>query len=561
MIEKNEIKTKQHENLIDETKLQDELIILKAKEMEPVTKIESVSFISDETPAEVQAPIEAIAESELLPTLTKEETSIGMEPPTAVSMEDSFQPPTIHDKEDLKDDTIPLVSEPYKPDIEKIRIEEIQITDVAQDIKEIEISKYAERDATVEDLIDDKLSIHLVTSDKTVISIDEEETLVVPKIEREEVITEIEKISEMLPIIKVEEVKFVEKEIPQLDETTDIKEMVPHMEIISMDEIVEVPPVPEIEEMEQKETIPAMDVIEVKEIIPEVISPTVDITEVEKFEPDKFPIVDVEKVSIEEEIEIEKPTPILDVKEEPLFLDMEEKIEEPVLIKEEIKAAELPPITDVTEKEQIEVTELLPIEDIEQKEDIEVVTLPPILDVAKEEKIEAEELLALADVVTEEKVEIIQPIQPTLPTIKKEIEEEIEGEEPVLEVKIKEEKDEEITLPEKVTYIELPEKKKEEEMPPVEEKKIPTEIPPSKEPTLKDEKEVPVEKIKPEIHIELKIPIAEIKSTEMEMPAIPQLVAQPYLIIAKIKEKEVLQIIPAKQPCAECCLVSKCYSL
>lgn len=326
MIEKNEIKTKRNnENLIDETKLQGELIILKAKEMEPVTKIESVPFPTpEETSAE--APMEAIAESELLPTLTKEGAPIGMEPPTAVSMEDSFQPPTIHDKEDLKDDTIPLVAEPYKPDIEKIRAEETRrIKDIARDTKEIEISKYkdAERDATIEGLTNNKLRVNLVTNGKTIISTDEGEPLVVPKMEKEEVISnhierngreekdiptereiviaETEKVGEMLPVIIIEE--FVEKseEISQLDETktTDIKETVPHMEIIRMNEIVEVPSVSKIEEIEQKEKVPVVDVIEVKEITPEVISPTVDIIKVEKFEPDKFPVVDVEKVPIE----------------------------------------------------------------------------------------------------------------------------------------------------------------------------------------------------------------------------------------------------------------------
>lgn len=491
--------------------------------------------------------MQAIAEPELLPTLIKEEAPISMEPPTAVSIEDSFQPPTIHDKEDLKEDTVPL----FEPDIEKIRAEEARIKDIAQDTKEIEIPKYkiAEKDA-VEDLTDGKL-----INGETVKYIDKEKTLIVPEIEKEEqevisnhidrkeerdVPTETkreeiiaEKIDETLPVTEIEEIKFVEelKEIPQVEETKmiDIKKTTSHMwfhmEIIRINEIVQVPSVPEIEEIERKETIPAMDVIEAEEIIPEVISPTVDIIEVEKFEP-KFPVEDVEKI--------------------PMAV---EEIEESVLIKEEIKA-ELP-LT--LEKEPTEVTELLPIEDIEKKEDIKP-AVPPILEIEKEEKVRTEEL-SLAEVVPEEIVKTIEPIQPT---IKREMEEIEKEEEFVLEVEFKK-KVEEITLSEKVTYIELPEKKKEEEMPPVEGKKIPTEVPPFKEPTLK--KEVSVEEIKPEvIHVELKIPIAEIKLTEMEMPAIPQLMAQPYLIIAKIKEQEQLQITPAKQPTA-CCLVSKCYPL
>lgn len=681
---RRQIKTKRDKNEnLNETKLQDELIILKAKEMEPVTKIELVPFPnSEETSAEIKAPMEAIAELELLPTLTKDEVPIGMELPSTVSMEDSFQPPPIHNKKNLKD--VPLaVPEPYKPDIEKIKAEEIQIKDIAQNTKKIEISKNknAERNATVEDLTNNKLAVNLVANGKTVNATDKEETLIVPKIKkeeqevisnhierhekkkndiietkREEIIVENEKTDEVLPVTEIEENEFVKeiveksKEIPQLNETkmTDIKETTPHMEIISTeDEIVEVPPVPEMVEVEQEKTILATNMKEVKEIIPEAISATTDVIEVEKFEPNKFPTVDVEKVTnaveekitnaVEEKIKIEEPTPIFDVKEEPLLVDtvMEEKIEieEPVIMKEEIKTAESQLITDITEKEQIEVTELSPIEDIEKKKEIEVVALPPILDmekkeekieaaesppvlditkkekievteiedmekkeeieavalpsitdIAKEEKIEAErlppmanmiekekikaeELLSLADAVTEEKVEIIQPV-PTSPTIEREMEEELEAaEESVLKVEIKKEKDEEIeeeevTMPDEVTsFIELPKIKKEEEMPPVEKKKIPTEVPPSKKPTLKNKEEV--EEKKPEVvQIELKIPIAEIKPTEMEMPTIPldpQLVAQPYLIIAKLKEKELLQIIPAKQPCTGCyCLVSKC---
>lgn len=522
--------------------------------MEPVTKIESVPFHnSEEIPEEVKAPMEAIAEPELLPTLTKEEV------------------PTINSTDEGT-----LVS--------KVETKEV-------------ISNHIEKN-------------------------EEKEKDIPTETKREEIIiVENEKINGVLPVTETEENKFVEEvvekseEVPQLDETKiiDIKETIPHMEIVT-NEIVEVPPVLEMEE-EQEKTILVTNMTEVKEIIPEAISPTVDKIEVEKFEPDKFPIV--EKVPIVNAIKetIKEPTPILDVKEESLPVDtvMEEKIEieEPVLIAEDIKTAESPLMTDISKKEQIEVeqTELSPIEDIEKKEDIkalppildvakeekieaaelplitdiaekevtefsvedmekkeeiEAVTLPPVADVITEEKIEAEELLLLADAITNEKIEIIP-----IPTIKREAEEEIEAaEESMLEVEIKKEKDEkmkeEVALPEEVTLpTELPEKKKEEEMFSVETKKILTEVPPSREPTLTNKKEVPVERKKPEVvQIELKIPIAEIKSTEMEMPAIPlepQLVAQPYLIIAKVKEKQLLQIIPAKQPCTGCYLVSKCY--
>jgi len=585
VIEKNEIKTKQNENKISETKLQDELIILKAKEMEPVTKTEFIPTNSEETSVEVKAPIEAIVESEFLPT--KKEVPFDMEPPPVI----------------VPEVTVP---EPYKLDIEKIKIEE-EVEEIVQ--KEIGIPK--DKNAVVEDLIKNKLAVSLETNNKTVNSINETETLVEPKIEKEEQkvinhiernekeekdvpieakieesIVENEKANEVLPVTKIEEKEFVEqivensREIFQPNETkmTDIKETIPHMEIIRTNEILEVPPVSEMEDVEK--TTPAVDVKEIEEIIPEAISPTVDITEVEKVEPNKFPIVD-EKVpianAVEEKIEIEEPTPILDVKEESLLLDavMEEKIEteKPVLIKEEIEVVESLPIAEIAKKEKNEVTELLPIEDIEEKEKIEAMQLP-ISDVAKEEKIEAEQIekkieaeepLPLVDVVTEEKIEIIQPI----PTIKKEVQEEIEAAEELMLKEIKKEKDdkiEEVTLPEKVIpFIELLEKEKKEKIPPIEKEEIVAKVSPPKKPTLKNEKEVSIEEKKPEmVQIELKIPIAEIKPTEMEMPAIsldPRLVAQPYLIIAKIKEKELLQIIPAKPPCTECYLVSKCFLL
>jgi len=594
VIEKNEIKTKQNENVINETKLQDELIILKAKEMEPVTKIEVIPTNFEETSVEVKAPIEAIVESELLPT--KKEVPIDMKPPPMI----------------VPEVTVP---EPYKLDIEKIKTEK-EVEEIIQNAKEIEIPK--DKNAAVKDLMKNKLTVSLETNDKTINSTDEKETLVEPKIEKEEQkvinhierneteekdvpievkieesIVENEKANEVLPVTKIEEKEFVEqivensKEIFQPDEIkmTDIKETIPHMEIIRTNEILEVPPVPEMEDVLQdvEKTTPAVDVKEVEEIMPEAISPIVDITEVEKVEPNKFPIID-EKVpianAVEEKIEIEEPTPILDVKEESLLLDaiMEEKIktEKPILIKEEIEVVESLPIAEIAKKEKNEVTELLAIEDVEEKEKIEAMQLPPISDIAKEEKIEAEQIepkkkieaeepLPLVDVVTKEEIEIIQPT----PTIKREIQEEIEAAEESMLKEIKKEKDdkiEEVTLPEKVIpFIELLEKEKKEKIPPIEKEEIVAKVSPPKKPTLKNEKEISIEEKKPEIvQIELKIPIAEIKSTEMEMPAIsldPRLVAQPYLIIAKIKEKELLQIIPVKPPCTECYLVSKYFLL
>ncbi|XP_011685077.1 PREDICTED: uncharacterized protein LOC105448271 [Wasmannia auropunctata] len=79
------------------------------------------------------------------------------------------------------------------------------------------------------------------------------------------------------------------------------------------------------------------------------------------------------------------------------------------------------------------------------------------------------------------------------------------------------------------------------------------EVAPPKEVIVKDKKEVPVEEKKPEmVQIELKIPIAEIKSTEIPVISLDpaELVVQPYLIIAKLKQKELLP----KPPCVECYL-------
>ncbi|KAG5320312.1 ZAN protein, partial [Acromyrmex heyeri] len=482
VIEKNKIKT---EKLISETELQDELIILKAKETKPAIKIDSEPFHnSEEVSAEVKAPMEPIAESELLPT--KEEVPIDVKLPT-------------------------------------------------------EESEFVERVA--------EKSEENSTLDETKIS--------------------------------------------------DMKEMIPPMEI------VEVTPISEKEEVEQENTMPVVDIKEEEKMIPETISPTVDITEVEKFEPDKFPIVDVEKApitieAIEEKIKMEEPIPILNEKEDSLLLDAEikEKIEneKPAIKKEEIEIAETLPIAEIVKKEENEVTKPSPIEVMEKKEKIEAVKLPPISDIIspitdiakeekieaaevspitdivkkeqieaaelpnmiKEEKIEAEELLR-ADEVTEEKIEIIQPI-PISPTIKKEMEEEIEEDlEKMLKEKIKKDEDEEVKevpLPEEVRLpIELFEKKEEEKILQIEKEEIPTIAPLLKKSIPKIKKEVPEEKRPEMIQIELKIPIAEIKSTEMEVPAIPfdsRLMVQPYLIIAKIKEKEP-QIIPAKPPCTECC--------
>jgi len=180
--------------------------------MEPVTKTEFIPTNSEEISVEVKAPMEAIVESELLPT--KKEVPIDIEPPSVI----------------VPEVTVP---EPYKLDIEKIKIEE-EVEEIIQNAKEIGIPK--DKNAAVEDLIKNKLTVSLETNDKTVNSIDEKEMVVEPKIEKEEQevinhikrnekeekdvpieakieesIVENEKANEVLPVTKIEEKEFVKQ--------------------------------------------------------------------------------------------------------------------------------------------------------------------------------------------------------------------------------------------------------------------------------------------------------------------------------------------------------------
>jgi len=569
VIEKNEIK----KGVIIETKLQDELIV--PKKMEP-TKNESIPSIPSPRPeeiSEVKAPMEPIAE--LLPTPTKEEISVGMEPPTTVSIENSFQSPTIPVKEDLKSVTVPRTEPmPYEIEIEKIEIgEETQVEEIVHDAKEAEISQVKEN-AAFEDLTDKELAIETVIDDKIINSTDKEKTLIIQKIEKEEeIISEHVKIDEIdekkiqdvpikeaiidkeeaviekvredkkLPVseeidesIRVEDV--VEKEIPQVDEIkmADLEET-QNARFIE-EKIPEVSPVVKMtDEIEQdvEEILPIVDVEEITKIMPEIVSPTADLIEIDKVEPSALPIMDVEQpISdiVREKITVEEFLPSVNAKEELLILNAitEDKIE-----------IEEPSVTDIIQKE------------------IEIEEEPTIMDMVKEIKEEKD-----AEIITEKKIEIPPVTERIIQKEIEEIEELKTTEQPVPEAEIKIKKDEEIReMPEQVTPpIELSEEREKEEIALVEKEEIPAKIALLTKLVVEDEKEKePVEEKKPEFVEELKIPTVEVKPAEIEVPIIPigpPLLTQPYLIIAKIKEKELLQIAPAmKLPCAECCLVSK----
>lgn len=557
VIEKNEIK----KEVIIETKLQDELIVPKKMEL---TKDESIPPIPSPRPEEVKAPMEPVAE--LLPTPTKEEISVGMEPPTAVSIENSFQSPTIPVKEDLKSDTIPTTEPmPYKIEIEKIEIgEETQIEEIVHDTKEAEIVNKIKENAAFEDLTDKKLAIKTVIDDKIINSIGKEETMIIEKIEKKEgeIIFEYVKINEKkiddVPIketiIKKEavtekvredkklpvseeinesiHVEEVEKEISQIDEIkiVDLEET-QNARFIE-EKISEISPVVTELEQDVEEVSPIEDVKEITKIKPEIV-PTADLIEIEKIEPSTLPVMDIEEPISEierEKITVEEFLPSVNAKEELLILNAitEDKIE-----------IEKPSVTDIIQKE------------------LEIEEEPMIMDIVEEITEEKD-----AEIITEKKIEIPPVTEQIIQKEIEEIEEIKTTKQPVPEAEIKTEKDEKIReIQEQVIPpIELSEEREKEEIPLVEKEEISAKIALL---TKEDEREEElVEEKKPElVETDLKIPTVEIKPAKIEVPIIPidpQLLTQPYLIIAKIQEREVLQIAPAmKLPCAECCLVSK----
>ncbi|XP_070153648.1 titin homolog [Polyergus mexicanus] len=638
VIEENEIKVK--ERVIIETKLSDELIVSKDRKIELLTKDESIPSIPsprpEETSVEVKAPTESVAE--LLSTLTKEEISVGVEPPTAVSIENSFQFPTIPVKEDLKSVTVPTTEPvPYEIEIEKTEIEEeTQVKEIVHTTKEAEVSQVdkVKKSAAFKDLTDKELAIEKVINDKIMNSAEEEKTLIVQKIEKEE--------EEIIPEhVKIDEKKI--EDIPIKKAVIEKEEAV--AEKVGIDERLSV-----------SEEIDESKYVEVDQIIPEIVSPTVDLIKTEKIERGELLIADAEKVPIlntvsEKITQIEEPPPSVDAKEELLTLNAmtEEKIE-----------IEEPSITDIIQKEikieKVPITDIREI--IEEKESIkEIVTekkmeIPPVTERIIQEEIEEvipdkkiEIPLVTERIIQEEIEEVIPDKKIEIPLVTERIiQEEIEKiipekkieipsvTEQIIQEEIKEIPEKKIEIsPVKERIIQeeikeiIPEKKieippvteriiqkeieeiipeKKIEIPPVIERIIQEEIeeinkietikPPvpkaeinkgedkkeikemAKEvtPSIKLFEEIEKEEIlsveKEEIsakiavstkqekklelvEIELKIPIADIKPTEIEVPVIPinpRLLTQPYLIIAKIKEKELSQIAPAmKLPC------------
>lgn len=492
VIEENEIKVK--ESVIIETKLPDELIV--PRKLEPPTKNESILSIPslrlEETSVEIKASTEPVAE--LLPTLTKEEISVGVEPPTAVSIENSFQPPTIPVKEDLKSVTVPTTEPvPYKIEVEKTEIEEAEeetVKEIVDTTKEVEISQVdkVKESVVFENLTDKELAIEKVINDKIMEPTEEEKTLIAEKIEREE--------EEIIP----EQVKRDEEEV----EDVSIKEEIEKEEVVEEKVDEKLPVSEEIDESKYVEEV---------EIIPEIVSPTVDLIEIEKIERELL-IVDAEEV------------PISDT------------VSEKIIIKESLPSvdAKEPSITDIIQKEIEKVPTIRDIREIiEEKEEMEAIEE---IETTKQPSVPEAEIKKV----------------PTIMDIKEIIEEKksIEIKRPISEAEIKKIEEEIKEMPDVVTpSIKFFEKIEEEEIPSVEKEEISAKIALS----TKEEKKLKL------VDVELKIPIADTKPSEIEIPIIPidpRLLTQPYLIIAKIKEKELMQVAPTmKLPCAECCLVSK----
>ncbi|XP_067214279.1 uncharacterized protein [Linepithema humile] len=569
----------------------EEEIIIKTK-----LQNESISFPKETTSAEKEALMKPVAELESLPDLPKEEISASVEPPTATPIEDSFQSLTIPVEKDLKDDTV-LLSEPIpnKIGIERIEAEkETEVNEIVEITKENETSRVEEvvRENVIGTFIDKKLTVERVVSDKIMNSIDKEKPSVIQNAERieDEIISvHVEKIKEkvedmpkipeerkvVMKKITVDEVLSASKEIDeskltkdaveklkeasQLDQIrmTDVEETTPHVKVAEMKEIAETLPVAEIKEIKRVNAKEAtVDAREIKEYVPETISPPAHLTEVEKFESSEVSIMDVEQIPTadvtdmaKEKVQIEESL-IVETKEEKV------EVEQPPVLnavrKEKIESEEPTPLTDII-SEKPEITESLPTTDIEKEKTIKEKPLL-IADTIIEEEIKIKEPPTIAEAVTEERIEMIETItEPSLIITKKT---EIEVTEPVLEIE-KEKHEKIIEIPEKITPpIEIrKERKEEEEIPRIEKENMLEEVALlSVELMVEDKKEetpmIVIEK-KPEIEVEERIPIIEIKSAEEEMSTIPidfRLAAQPYFVIAKIEERELLQIIPAIKP-------------
>lgn len=513
-----------------------------------------------------------------------------MEPPTATAVEDSFQSLTIPVKEDLKDDTV-LLSEPIpdKIGIERIEAEkETEVNEIVEITKENETSRVKEvRKNAIETFIDKELT---VADNKIINSIDKEKPSVIQNAKRidemksEHVERIKEKMEEMpkepderkaVEKITVDEVLSVSrekdeskptkdtaeklKETPQLDQIRmpGVEETTSYVKVAEIKEISEALPVTEIEETKRANAKKAtVEAREIKEYVPETIS----LTE-EKFEPSEVSIMDVEQIPTADVTDMEKEK--VKIKESLIVETKEEKVEVEqssvldAVRKEKVESEKPTPLTDVI-PEKIEITELSPIADVEKEK---VVEEEPLADITIENEIKMEE-----PPITEMKVEVIQTItEPSLAKTDIEV-----TEQPVLEIENEKEKYEKIIemLEEITPPIEIREERKEEgEISRVEKEGILEDgVVLSVEPTVEDKKEetpmVVIEE-KPEVvEVEERIPIIEVKPTEEELSTIPidfRLAAQPYFVIAKIEERELLQIIPAIIPLRVSCSISKNY--
>lgn len=360
--------------------------------------------------------------------------------------------------------------------------------------------------------------------------------------EREAVLVKKAEANEILDTpVKINESKVEEDKIKMVDK----EEKIPYAKVINAKEIAETPPVAEMKEIEEQvgteEAAPTMEEAEKLMTVSEV-SPIVNSVEVEKFEPSELPTADAAEVptAMEEKIEVEKPSLPLDIEEEKIEVRVPSI--PPAVIGEKIEIDEPAPYED------IEVTKIQPIADIVTEDEMEIVA---------EDKMEKPSPITDVDIVEEKVEEMIQPITEP-PTIQEEVEEVEAIEQPTFEVEIIKEKEVEIEEKPVAEVTEPPP----EELPPIEKEEIPMKValPAEPIPPVEDkEKEVPLVEKKP--RVEEKVSIAETKPPEAaEMPTIDQrLAAQPYFIITKVEERELLHIIHAIKPsCTACRPVTCC---
>ncbi|XP_020291116.1 titin-like [Pseudomyrmex gracilis] len=371
------------------------------------------------------------------------------------------------------------------------------------------------------------------------LSVDTEKLLTVDVAEKQ---IKVEESSQIVKEIEEKKIEIEQISIPEAIATEKVKieEPVPSDVIQEKIEIAEPPPKDEIKL--EEEPFPTVNEVTDKT---EIIQPAT--------EPPPLSIIKNEEQDIEQPVLAEvKP---------------EEK-EENEKIKETPKEfiVELPEEETIIEKlEMIQpVTESLPIIKDEDQE-IEAMEKPAIEHVKREdEKIEVitKELISPIELPEEdkvmEKIEVIQPVTEPPPVIKTEVQEIEAMEKPVLEAKREEDKKMEEIPEELIPLTELTEKEKEEERT-AKKEEVPKVIPPTRSLVEVKKETIPITiQEKSEIVEAEKItPTTETKPMEEGMPALQidlRVAPQQYFIIAKIQEKEVIQILPVTTPqCMACC--------